>query len=207
MTLDQFCLSTRANQLLRWQQAFPEGRIDTSLVRLERSLRNDTLVWVHGDDLAPELLQDAVVRLCRLPRVHRVVVMSSNPNPQQTVAMLGAGATGYCHALAAPELFRRIAVVVSNGGFWIGSEFLQLLTGSVSRSLHPAATTAAAAILEQLSNREREVAIQVQNGASNKEIAAALDITERTVKAHLGSIFGKLGIRDRLQLMLLLTGH
>lgn len=207
MTLDQYCLSTRANQLRRWQQAFPEGRIDTSVVRLERSLNGGGLVWVHADDLPAELLQDTVIRLCRHPGARRVVVMSSNPNPRQTLAMLAAGAGGYCHALATPELFRRIAVVVANGGFWIGSEFLGQLTDSVSRSLQRTDSQVDSPALVDLSKREREVAIQVRNGASNKEIAEALDITERTVKAHLGSIFGKLGIRDRLQLILLLTGR
>ena len=44
--------------------------------------------------------------------------------------------------------------------------------------------------------------VEVAKGATNKEVARALDITERTVKAHLGSAFGKLGVRDRLQLVL-----
>ena len=46
------------------------------------------------------------------------------------------------------------------------------------------------------------VAGQVAHGASNREIAEALDITERTVKAHLSAIFEKLGVRDRVQLAL-----
>jgi DNA-binding NarL/FixJ family response regulator len=59
---------------------------------------------------------------------------------------------------------------------------------------------------EELSGREAEVAREVVAGRSNKEIARVLGITERTVKAHLGAIFAKLGVRDRLQLALRLTG-
>jgi DNA-binding NarL/FixJ family response regulator len=46
------------------------------------------------------------------------------------------------------------------------------------------------------------VAEQIAHGATNREIAVALDISERTVKAHLSAIFDKLGVRDRVQLAL-----
>jgi DNA-binding NarL/FixJ family response regulator len=51
------------------------------------------------------------------------------------------------------------------------------------------------------------VADEVVQGRTNKEIAVTLGITERTVKAHLGAIFAKLGVRDRLQLALRLRSR
>lgn len=57
-----------------------------------------------------------------------------------------------------------------------------------------------------LTVREQEVAMAVAKGASNKEIARQLDITERTVKAHVGAILDKLKVRDRLQLSLCING-
>ena len=59
-------------------------------------------------------------------------------------------------------------------------------------------------LLTRLSIREREVALAAANGASNKEIARELKITERTVKVHLGAVFAKLDVRDRLHLAILL---
>ncbi len=50
---------------------------------------------------------------------------------------------------------------------------------------------------ESLSGREREVVALVARGASNKEIAHALRISEATIKTHLGHIFEKLGVTDR----------
>jgi DNA-binding NarL/FixJ family response regulator len=58
--------------------------------------------------------------------------------------------------------------------------------------------------LELLSEREREVAKLVAGGVSNAEIAARLGITLRTVKAHLSQIFQKLGVRNRINLMVVL---
>ncbi len=61
--------------------------------------------------------------------------------------------------------------------------------------------------LSILTEREKEVTQAVITGASNKEIARQLDITERTVKAHLSAIFQKLDVRDRMHLMLVVRGH
>ena len=58
-----------------------------------------------------------------------------------------------------------------------------------------------------LTRREREVALLISRGSCNKEIAVKLKISERTVKAHLTSIFLKLGVSDRLQLAVYVVGH
>lgn len=52
--------------------------------------------------------------------------------------------------------------------------------------------------LDLLTAREQEIALHVGGGCNNKSIANRLGITERTVKAHLGSVFGKLGVHERL---------
>lgn len=58
-----------------------------------------------------------------------------------------------------------------------------------------------------LTPRENAVAKAVAAGQSNKEVARQLDITERTVKAHLSAVFTKLGVRDRLHLVLAISGR
>jgi DNA-binding NarL/FixJ family response regulator len=68
------------------------------------------------------------------------------------------------------------------------------------------AKRAAAGRLVYLTEREREIAALVGSGGTNKQIARQLDISERTVKAHLTEVFRKLGIADRLKLALLLAG-
>ena len=60
--------------------------------------------------------------------------------------------------------------------------------------------------LDELTKRERQVALAVADGLSNREIAERLSISERTVKARLTSVFQKLEVRDRVQLALLLGG-
>lgn len=68
-------------------------------------------------------------------------------------------------------------------------------------------TTPAAPSLARLTARELDIARAVGDGLPNKVIAAALGITERTVKAHLTEVFRKLAIADRVQLALLVARH
>lgn len=58
----------------------------------------------------------------------------------------------------------------------------------------------------QLTSRERQIAHAVAGGRSNKEIASLMRISQKTVKAHLGSVFQKLAVRDRLQLVVRMAG-
>jgi len=59
--------------------------------------------------------------------------------------------------------------------------------------------------LALLTGREKEVALEAAKGLSNKVIARGLSITERTVKAHISATLEKLGVKDRLQLALVLN--
>ena len=122
--------------------------------------------------------------------------------------VMQSGAVGYCHYLAAPEQLREIASVVTQGGLWIGARLMQKLLSvsakaqeGIQNQLEPEIEKR----LQQLTPRERMVAIEVGKGASNKEIAETLEITERTVKAHVSVIFNKLDVGDRVKLALLIN--
>lgn len=161
----------------------------------------EAVIWLHvaGDKPDPALL---VQEISALAPQCPVVVLSNVPGDDEGLAVLEAGAAGYTSSLAIPELLRQVAAVVENGGLWVGAKLLQrLITAMASQSMRLNSNH-----LDKLSSREREVALAVAGGASNKEIARQLEISERTVKAHLSATFERLGVRDRLQLSLLING-
>jgi DNA-binding NarL/FixJ family response regulator len=134
----------------------------------------------------------------------KLVILADDPDPALVMQALAAGAAGCCNTHAAPAVLQQVALVVSNGGLWIGQSLLQQVVGSTSRLLarRQSAITANEGWAAVLSERERQVARLVAGGASNREVADRLAISERTAKAHLTSIFEKLEVRDRLQLAL-----
>jgi DNA-binding NarL/FixJ family response regulator len=136
-----------------------------------------------------------------------VVAMSDIPSDEQGLIALSAGVVGYCNGHAAPSVLRQVATTVLSGGLWVGQWLLQrMLAGMAQAAAQKFTPPDLSAWASGLTEREIEVARAVANGASNKEIAIQFDITERTVKAHLGSVFDKLKLRDRLQLTLLVNG-
>lgn len=156
-----------------------------------------------GDVVWMDVLDSAAMAQVRKARPElALVAVSLNPHGEEGMRAFEAGARGYCHMLAVPALLRQVSVVVSNGGLWVGADLMSRAVAAVTRGTVPQSSPSSP--LDSLTPRERDVAVQVGSGASNKEIARTLKISLRTVKAHMGAIFGKLEVRDRLQLVLLL---
>jgi DNA-binding NarL/FixJ family response regulator len=198
-------LTRRPTPLPGWRAAFPEAEIRDYPAENEKLvILGGALVWLHVDnrERAPGALVATLLKA--LPGCS-LVVLSNVPRDEEGLAVLEAGAVGYTSAIAVPEVLRQIETVVDNGGLWVGPELLH--RALVALSGHGRGEQDFAdRQLGPLSPREREVALAVAAGATNKEIAQRLDITERTVKAHLSHIFAALKVRDRLQLSILVNG-
>lgn len=205
MSKDIHCFISDKNGVLpRWREAFP-GAVGQDFTQKVSHGGTPSLVWARLPAGSSAAVMLPAVRRC-FPRVP-VVVMSDQPNDDEALLCFSAGARGYCNTHAVPEMLHRVAEVVLQGGLWIGESLMQrLLQGTARIPVAPSRNDVPewAALLTE---REREVAEAVAEGASNKEVARRLGITERTVKAHTGAIFEKLGVRDRLQLSLVVHGR
>jgi DNA-binding NarL/FixJ family response regulator len=201
MSLPIHCfVSAQGDLLPRWREAFPQA-----VGKVSRGDTPPRLVWVRLQAGIPAAAQIETVRqqLGDLP----LVVLSDQPSDEEALDCFALGARGYCNTHAVPDLLRRIAEVVLQGGLWIGETLMQRLLQGTARMPLPAPVGASSNWVALLTDREREVALAVADGASNKEVARQLGITERTIKAHTGAIFEKLGVRDRMQLALVVHGR
>lgn len=186
------------DEIPRWRMAFPESSWVGPAQALQQIGRDD-LAWVMSNLKDWEtLVRDLADRGATL------VVLSYMPGPTEASLALSAGARGYAHALSPAVLLRQVALVTTNQGIWVLPELLNSVVGGTFKALG-GRTRLHGDTLAALTEREQTVALAVAEGKSNKIVARELDITERTVKAHLGAIFRKLGIRDRMQLILRLS--
>jgi DNA-binding NarL/FixJ family response regulator len=131
----------------------------------------------------------------------RVLILTTFELDEYVFGALRAGASGFLLKRSSPEvLIEGIKVVAAGDG---------LLAPSVTRRLiqefarQPGSPAPPAAPLATLTQREREVLSLVGAGLSNRELAARLYISEATVKTHIKRILMKLGLRDRIQAVVL----
>jgi len=129
----------------------------------------------------------------------RVVVLTSFSDRERIVAALDAGAVGYLLKDAEPE------ELVS--GIRAAARGESPLHPRAARELLAARSTSEASTSESLTPREVEVLALVREGLANKQIARRLGISERTVKAHMTSLFQRIGVTDRTQAALWAERH
>ncbi len=187
-----------------WREAFPDAHILSLSTLNELPIEGKGLVWCS---LETGSHIEEVVALVNQHSSMPKVVMRDEPSDDEVLTAIATGALAYCNSRAAPEVLQQIALVLENGGLWVGQSLLRQLVGGANRILSSRQNTEKCDDWRKnLSERETEVALEIVTGASNKEIADHLGISERTVKAHLTAIFEKLHVRDRLQLSLRING-
>ena len=188
---------------VRWVDALGTVALRSSILGVR--LTPATTYWLDFSTLKPHEALDLIDRIISVDDSIPIVCMVPFPKDEEAFALLARGARGYCHVAAAASQLRLVANTVSNGGFWLPTTLMRRVMQSAGGLVAQSAGTRALS-LEDLTKRETQVAQAVADGCSNREIAERLNISERTVKARLTSVFQKLDVRDRVQLALLMRG-
>jgi DNA-binding NarL/FixJ family response regulator len=144
----------------------------------------------------------ATQQICAAGDRPRVLMLTTFDLDEYAFAALKAGASGFLLKDVPPhELLFAIRSVHSGDAVVAPSTTRRLLDRFVP--LLPAAGVQAPPDLAELTEREREVLIHMAAGLSNTEIAGRLVVAEATIKTHVGRILSKLGLRDRVQAVVL----
>src|SRR5499427_1694912 len=126
------------------------------------------------------------------------VVLTGSDNELDYAQVVKLGARGLVLKSDGPEKLFAAIRTVANGELAFSDELAQQVLTTMSAERKPTENA-----LARLSDREKQIAYHVARGLKNKDIGAALNISENTVKRHLQSIFNKTGSRDRLELAVL----
>jgi DNA-binding NarL/FixJ family response regulator len=131
----------------------------------------------------------------------RVLALTTFDTDEDAFAALQAGASGFLLKNVAPQELLTAIRVVASGDSVVAPRITRRLLDRFAPQLVPAAPRLRP--LAELTEREREVLLLVSQGLSNAEIAGKLHLAEATVKTHVGRTLAKLGLRDRVQAVVL----
>ena len=156
---------------------------------------------LFGDNLQATITETVT----RTPLTRVIILEDDENSPVDQLTLFKGGVHGFVSHTITSALMLKAAHAVCGGEIWIPRQLITKLIGELARDTHAGTHTlsfAGNSSLEHLTPREIQVAEMVHRGGNNKSIARTLDISERTVKAHLSAIFRKLDIENRLHLAL-----
>jgi DNA-binding NarL/FixJ family response regulator len=171
-------------------------------------------------DELPELRPDVVLMDVRMPALDGiaateqlrrlddpldVLVLTTFGEDEVLWGAIEAGAAGFVLKDSKAEDLIAAVRAVAEGAAWFDPAVAPRLLERYRRVVAPAARDAAR--LDLLTDREHDVLRLMARGATNAEIGATLFVAEATVKTHVGSIFGKLGVRDRAAAIVFAYDH
>lgn len=163
------------------------------LIMIDPALFNDTLT---------ETITAAINQATEA----RIIILEDDENkPVDQLALFKTGVHGFLSHTITSTLLLKAVHAVYDGETWVPRQLITRLIGEFAHDSSAGTHTlnfAGNSSIEHLTPREMQVAEMVHRGGNNKLIARELDISERTVKAHLSAIFRKLDIENRLHLAL-----
>jgi DNA-binding NarL/FixJ family response regulator len=135
----------------------------------------------------------------------RVLVLTTFGEDEVVWGAIEAGAAGFVLKDSSAEDLIAAVRAVAGGAAWFDPAVAPRVLDRYRRTIAPAVRDAAR--LDLLTDREHDVLRLMARGATNPEIARTLSVAEATVKTHVGSIFTKLGVRDRAAAIVFAYDH
>ena len=183
-------------------QVVGEAEDGAQAVRLARQTQPDVILM---DVRMPHLDGvEATRQIVAAGSPARILVLTTYDLDDYVYAAIRAGASGFLLKDVQPAQLAEAIRVIAAGDALLAPSVTRRLLGQFARTLPgPRASRASPASLSALTERETEVLRLLAAGLSNAELAGRLYISEATVKSHVSSLLRKLGLRDRVQAVIL----
>lgn len=130
----------------------------------------------------------------------KCLAISKNPNFIEAQNFLNADAKGYANARMQKVHFIDAINCINNGGVWLLPDIISNMINLINQSYKQDNND----LFELLNEREKIVANYIKDGLSNAQIGEILQLSERTIKATSSTIYQKLGVKNRIQLVMTL---
>ncbi|GAA2604543.1 response regulator [Paractinoplanes durhamensis] len=177
-----------------------EASTGDEAVRTARQLHPDVILM---DIRMPGMDGIAATRQILAESDTRVIILTTFETDEYVFAALAAGASGFLTKEIAPDGLRQAVRVVAAGDALLSPSVTRRVVGQFAHRPVPCAASPGGDRLAVLTDREREVVRLMATGLSNDEIAKELVISPLTAKTHITRAIAKLGVRDRVQLVIL----
>ena len=154
----------------------------------------------HGSGL------DAIPAVLKINPTTQVLVLTASDEKEEHIRAFRLGAKGVILKDSARQTLMQAIRTVCRGEMWMDPRMSSALVDELS---HMEGDTDVGSVRQEngLTERELEIVRLVASGYKNKEVGSALSISERTVKTHLTNVFQKLGVRDRVGLVMYALKH
>lgn len=192
---DGLCLLINSNPNICIVGAVGTGR---EALELARSQEPDIILLELNLD--GELDTEIIPELLKAAHQARIILVTALDEAQVLHLAVQMGAMGVVPKTERREVLVKAIEKVHAGEVWIDRTMMASVLADMARARYAPAHDPEVGRISSLSEREREVIGLIGEGLRNKEIADRLSISEITVRHHLSSVYGKLGVGDRLEL-------
>lgn len=186
------------DELKKDSSFFKDLTIIKSLENIEKDIKsNCSLVVLHHlNDFENDI--DIFSKLIKEYKNIYLIALSNTPTNLEACKLLSIGYKSYLHALSNYQILKSAIESILTGNIYLYPELMEFFISQVKNNEEKNKN------LDILTPKELEVLNLVSKGYSNSKISQVLGIAEITVKKHIGSMFQKLDLKDRLSLALIL---
>jgi DNA-binding NarL/FixJ family response regulator len=183
-----------------FSKKFDIENIDVDSIGFDEQLSNNDILVLDLDQF--DSLEEIFDTFNKLPKYVKVIALLEEPKLAHGAFMIKKGFKSYLGKKTSNLILEQVISTVESGNVWLYPELMNYIIKHIEVNV---TENKSLEVLNKLSIKEQEVAKKVAQGLSNKEIAESLDVQLVTVKKHIGSIFNKLNIKDRVSLAILVN--